>query len=423
MDEKMGILGKYNFWEAARFDFGFKRTEYTKKIMDYTGNRLVKVLIGQRRTGKSYILRQIAQELIENGVNPKNTLFINRELTDFEFLKTHKDLTELVELYKNELKPRGKIYIFIDEIQLIEEWEKPINSYSQDYTAEYELFISGSNSKMLSGELATLLSGRYIEFHIYPFSYKEFIEIGERQAGKESYISYMSTGGLPELFVLPEKQEIRQNYTAAIKDSILLKDIIQRYKIREPKLLEDIFTFLVNNASNLISVNSIVNYFKGKNRKTSYDVVSAYIGYIEDSFLVHRCERYDLKGKEVLAGTAKLYMNDLAYKNFLYAGFAYGVGYKLENLVYLELKRVGYSVYTGCAKDKEVDFVAQKNDRIIYIQSTYTLADEQTALREYTPLETIRDSYEKMVVSLDDFLLPSNNGIRHIQAWNLHTLI
>ena len=171
MDEKISILSRYNFWESASFDFGFKRTEYTNKIKDYIGNRLVKVLAGQRRTGKSYILRQIARELIATGINPRNILLINRELTDFEFIKNHKDLEAVVELYKNTLNPTGKIYIFIDEIQLIEEWEKTINSYSQDYTTEYELFISGSNSKMLSGELATLLSGRYVEFKIYPFGY------------------------------------------------------------------------------------------------------------------------------------------------------------------------------------------------------------------------------------------------------------
>ena len=423
MDEKISILGRYNFWESASFDFGFKRTEYTNKIKDYIGNRLVKVLAGQRRTGKSYILRQIARELIATGINPRNILLINRELTDFEFIKNHKDLEAVVELYKNTLNPTGKIYIFIDEIQLIEEWEKTINSYSQDYTTEYELFISGSNSKMLSGELATLLSGRYVEFKIYPFGYKEFIEIKSLQACKASYLDYLGTGGLPELFSLPEKQEIRRNYITALKDSILLKDIIQRHKVREPRLLEDIFAFLVNNASNLVSINSIANYFKGKNRKTSYDAISNYIGYIEDTFLIHRCDRYDIKGKEILAGTAKLYANDLAYKNFLYPGFAYGIGYKLENLIYLELKRAGYDVYTGYAKDKEVDFVAQKHDKIIYLQSTYTLADAETAAREYAPLEAIRDNYEKIIVSLDDFALPSNNGISHLQAWHLHTVL
>lgn len=157
MDEKMDML-KYNLWTDQDFDFGFTRTAYTDKIMDYTGNRLVKVLVGQRRTGKSYVLRQIAKELIKNGVSPQNTLFINRELSDFAFLRNYKDLEELVTFYKSEMQPQGRVYIFIDEVQLIEEWEKSVNSYSQNYAEEYELFISGSNSRMLSGELATLLS-------------------------------------------------------------------------------------------------------------------------------------------------------------------------------------------------------------------------------------------------------------------------
>ena len=286
MNEKLEILKKYNPFGIENFDTGFPRPEYTEKIKDYIGNRLVKVLTGQRRTGKSYIMRQIAEILTHNGVNSENIIFINREFTDFEFLKTHKDLEELVELYCKEFRPAGKIFLFIDEIQLIEKWEKTVNSYSQDYTTEYEVFISGSNSKMLSGELATLLSGRYIEFNIYPFSYTEYTELTQSEQGKESFLNYMNTGGLPELFSLPDKQEIRRNYMSSMKDSILLKDIIQRYKIRDPKLLDDIFSFLVNNASNLISVNSIVNWFKGKKRNTSYDAVASYIGYIEEAFLI-----------------------------------------------------------------------------------------------------------------------------------------
>lgn len=423
MDERIDILRKYNLWTERAFDFGFMRVAYTDKIMDYVGNRLVKVLIGQRRAGKNYVLRQIARQLIRNGVPAQNTLFINRELSDFAFLKTHKDLEELVALYKNEMHPQGRVYLFIDEVQLIDGWEKSVNSYSQDYAEEYELFISGSNSRMLSGELATLIAGRYVKFPIFPFSYAEFTEIKHLEQNRESYLRYMNMGGIPELFILPEKQEVQRNYLSALKDTILLKDIIQRHSIRDPRLLEDLLAFLVNNASNLVSISSIVNYFKGQSRKTSYDAVAAYMGYIEDSFLTYRCERFDLRGKEVLSGTAKYYINDLAYKNFLYPGVSYGMGYKLENLVYLELLRAGYDVYTGCAKDKEVDFIAKKGDRTIYLQSTYMLVDEQTVRREYASLESIQDNYEKLVVSLDDFSLPSNGGIRHVQAWELHKLL
>lgn len=419
MDERMDTLRKYNLWGKREFDFGFMRAAYTGKIMDYVGNRLVKVLIGQRRTGKSYVLRQLVRELIRNGVPPQNTLFINRELSDFAFLKTHKELEALVSLYKNELHPQGRVYLFIDEVQLIDGWEKSVNSYSQDYAEEYEIFISGSNSRMLSGELATLLSGRYVQFPIFPFSYCEYIGIKHLEQNRESYLRYMETGGIPELFVLPEKQEVQRNYLSALKDTILLKDIIQRYSIRDPRLLEDLFAFFAGNASCLVSIGNIVNYFKNQGRKTSYDAVAAYIGYIEDAFLAYRCERFDLRGKEILSGTAKYYINDLAYKNFLYPGTAYGMGYKLENLIYLELLRAGYAVYTGCAKEKEVDFVARKGDRTLYLQSTYMLVDEQTVQREYASLEAIPDNYEKLVVSLDDFCLPSRGGIRHVQAWKL----
>jgi len=422
MDERMSALWKFNFWGDTLPELGFLRSGYTAKIADYMGNRLIKVLVGQRRTGKSYVLRQVAKNLIDSGVPAVNTLFINKEFTEFDFLTNYKELDELIKLYKSELKPVGKVYIFIDEIQNIDGWEKVINSYSQDYTASYELFISGSNSKMISTELASLLSGRYINFAIFPFSYSEFLGITKSEQSKESYLQYMSSGGLPELFLLPNA-ETRRNYVSAIKDTVLLRDIIQRQNIREPKLLEDIFVYLINNASNLISVSNVFNYFKSLGRKTSYDIISNYIGYIQDSFLIHRCERYDIRGKQTIAGNVKFYANDLAYKNYLYSGFGYGFGYMLENLLYLDLRRAGYEVYTGNIRNKELDFVAQKADKLIYIQCAYLLAEPETIEREYGALEVIDDNYEKYVVTLDDLIMPSNKGIKHVQAWNLAKIL
>jgi predicted AAA+ superfamily ATPase len=422
MDEKFESLRKYNFWEGNVPESGFVREDYTGKIFDYTGNRLVKVLVGQRRAGKSYILRQIACKLIHSGVNPQNIFYINKEFTGFDFIVSYKDLDALLNLYKGRLKPSGKIYLFIDEIQNIRGWEHFVNSCSQDFTESYEVLISGSNSKMLSGELATLLSGRYVNFEVFPFSFNEYAGITHGDLSKQSYIKYMESGALPELFVLPN-DETRRNYLSAIKDTVLLRDIIQRHNIKDPKLLEDIFVYLVNNASNLVSITNIVNFFKGNKRKTTYDTISNYIGFIADTFLIHKVERYDIRGKETLSGNCKYYINDLSFKNYLYPGFGYGTGYKLENLVYLELRRAGYEVYTGAMRDKEVDFVARKGDRLIYLQSVYLLSDEQTVRREYAPLEAIQDSYEKYVVSLDDITLPSNSGIRHIQAWNLAGLL
>jgi len=417
MEESFNRIRKYNFWNENNPDFGFYRADYADKIFAYTNNRLIKVLVGQRRSGKSYILRQLISKLLNSGVSKNNILYINKEYTDFDFIAHYTDLEDFVNFYKKQLNVSGKVYLFIDEIQNITGWEHLVNSYSQDFVEKYEIFISGSNSKMLSGELATLLSGRYIEFEIFPFSFWENIGILKKENTKQNFIEYMESGGLPELFNL-QSDEIKRNYVSALKDTVILRDIIQRYSIKEPKLLEDIFIFLVNNASNLVSVTNIVNYFKNLGRKTTYDTVSAYIGYLEDAFFVHKSERFDIRGKETISGNAKYYINDLAYKNYLHPGFAYGIGYKLENLVYLNLKRANYQVYTGVFRDKEIDFVALKEDRILYVQVAYLLFDEKNIEREYAPLESIPDNYEKVVVSLDDVQFPQKNGIKHIQIFN-----
>lgn len=417
MKEYFDKIRVYNFWDEKTPELGYYRADYTDKIYSYVGNRLIKVLVGQRRTGKSFILRQLLNKLIESGINRNNTLYINKEYTDFDFLKTYQDLDDFVKFYKHNLNISSKIYLFIDEIQNIEQWERFVNSYSQNYVEAYEIFISGSNSNMLSGELSTLLSGRYIEFEIFPFSFTEYCGILHKEYSKQNFITYMESGGLPELFHLPN-DETKRNYISAVKDTVFLRDIIQRYNIKDPKLLEDIFVFLVNNAANLVSITSMVKYFKGLQRNTTYDTIATYIGYLEDAFLLHKSERYDIRGKETIAGNAKYYINDMAYKNYIYTGFGYGIGYKLENLVYLSLKRAGYQIYTGIIRGKEVDFVALKNDRVLYVQATYLLLDETIVSREYTPLELIPDNYEKIVISLDDFIFPQKEGIKHQQIWN-----
>lgn len=422
MEEYFTSLEKYNFWKGNVPAMGYARKDYTDKIVDSAGNKLVKVLVGQRRAGKSYILRQIAWRLIQSGINPQNIFYVNKEFTEFDFLTDYKELEALLKLYREKLSPEGKIWLFIDEVQNITGWERFVNSHSQDFVDNCEIFISGSNSNMLSGELATLLSGRYIKFEIFPFSFTEYAGITQKEPAKQTYIDYIDSGGLPELFGLAN-DEIRRNYASAIKDTVLLRDIIQRQNIKDPKLLEDLFVYLANNASTLVSVNNVVNYMKSQGRKTTYDTVSNYIRYIEDTFLIHRADRYDIRGKEVISGNCKYYINDLSFKNYLYPGFGYGIGYKLENLVYLELLRTGFDVYVGTLRDKEVDFVAKRGDRIVYLQCTYIMTDEQTFRREYSPLEAIQDNYEKAVISLDDIALPSNNGIRHIQAWKLKELL
>lgn len=428
MDERFEVLKKYNPWDENIISTGFKRDFYTSKIEQYVGNSLVKVLTGQRRAGKSYILRQIAMGLIERGIHHENILFINLEFTAFDFLRTGSDLDSLIDLYRETIRPKGRVYIFIDEIQNIAGWEKAVNSLSQDYAHESEVFISGSNSSMLSGELASHLSGRYVEFEILPLSYDEWAAARSVPQGRSSYLSYLTDGGLPELLHL-DSDEVRRHYVSSLKDTILLRDIIARYQIRDTRMLEDLFVYTVNNATKLATPNTIVKFYKGKGKRVSYDMVASYLSYMAETFLVHKVERYNVQGKETIAGNCKYYINDLAFYNYLYKGFAYGFGYELENLVYLDLRRAGYDVYVGSVHDsrtgehKEVDFVGIKGDRKIYVQATYKLKDENTVAREYGSLELIGDNYPKFVVSMDEASLPNKDGIKHVHAWQFGRLL
>lgn len=415
-------IRKYNFWDDSPIDFGYPRIFYTERIGQYIDNKLIKVLVGQRRVGKSYILRQIASQLIANGTDPNSILYINKEYLEFSAICSYQDLENLFLFYKKELKPKGKVYLFIDEIQYIDEWERFVNSHSQDFAEPCEIFISGSNSSLLSSELATLLSGRYVEFEVLPFSFTEYCGISQKEPNKESYIQFLQSGALPELFNL-QNEEMKQNYVSSIKDTVMLRDIVVRYKVKDVRLLDDLFVYLVNNASNIISISNIINFFKSRNRKTNYETLSNYISYLESSFLVHRVERYNIKGKETISANSKYYLNDLCYHNYLYSGFGYGLGYLLENAVYLSLRRAEYQVYVGTIKDAEVDFVAIKGDKRLYFQVSLQLIDKDTVEREYRSLRFIGDNFKKYVVSLDDFNIPTNEGVEHIPAWRLESIL
>jgi len=274
----------------------------------------------------------------------------------------------------------------------------------------------------LSGELASLLSGRYITIEISPYLYAEYCGLLNLERDRSSFISYLQSGALPELFNLDD-HEVRRQYVAAVKDTVLLRDILYRYKIKDVRLLEDVFVYLVNNASNLISVTNLVNYFSSKNRKVNYETIAHYIHYLETAFLVHRSERYNIKGKETLSGTCKFYINDLSFKNFLYSGYGYGLGYLLENAVYLQLRAGGFQIYNGALRNGEIDFVTAKGDRTVYFQVAVTIADQPVYEREYGAFRSIGDNYEKYVITLDDIRFPSDKGIRHFQAWELDRIL
>ena len=412
-------IRKYNFWDNNIPELGFERSEYTQKIHASIGNNLVKVLVGQRRAGKSFVLRQLAKQLIDDGIPVQNILYVNTEYLEYGYLKTATDLQALYEEYKRVLCPEGKVYLFLDEIQQIKEWERFVNSHSQDFVEPKEIFITGSNSDLLSGELATLLSGRYVEFEVLPYSFQEYIRKEGRDANRENYMQFLQMGMLPELFYL-QTEDVRRYYVSAIKDTVMLRDIVHRYNVKDSQLLEELFCYVVNNAGRLFSISNIVNYFKSQGRKTNYETLSTYLSYLSKAFLVHKAERYNIAGKELLSGNSKYYSNDLAYYNYLYRGFSYGLGSLLENAVYLDLRRNGWQVYVGVQGQLEVDFVAIQGDKKLYVQVCWQMAsDEQIAKREYAPLLNIKDQFRKVVVSLDEVRFPNNNGVEHLFPWEL----
>ena len=412
------IIKKYNFWDNASIKYGFFRNHYINTLSKYLNNSLVKVILGQRRVGKSYLLRMIIYHLItERKVRPENILYLNKDIHELDFINNSEQLQRAIEEYRKNLRPEGRIYIFLDEVQEIKRWEKVANSLSQDYKNDYELFISGSNANLLSAELSTYLSGRYINFEVFPLNYNEFLGINNAEKGRGSFIEYLQSGGIPESYFLAD-QEMKINYYSSLRDSIVLRDIVHRYKVRDVYLLEKLIDFIIDSIGSYFSVNSVVNYLKSSGYKTNGETVGSYIQFLQDAYFIHRSARFDIRGKKILSGERKYYLNDLGFKYFLSSSFDFGVGKYLENAVFLHLKRHGYSVYTGRIKGHEIDFIAEKDRIKKYIQVAYLLADDAVIEREFSNLELINDNFEKIVISMDDMQFGNRNGISHINAWD-----
>jgi len=416
-------IRKYNLWDGQSFSAGYKREMYLAQIQKYIGNKLVKVIVGQRRSGKSYILRQIMEYLtgVQN-VNPINIFYFNKEFTAFDEINNAEKLEALFKYYMAQFEVSGKIFLFLDEIQNIKDWERFVNSYSQDFTAEYEFFVTGSNSKLLSGELSTLLSGRFVEFEILPFSLFEFAGFYKREINKNLFLDYLKLGGLPEMLNFID-EEIRVHYVEDLKNTIVLRDIVQRKQIKDLTLFEDIFTFVTLNRGNLTSLLAIVKYFKSRQIKTNYETLSTYIGYLLETFVVHQVQRYDLKAKQALGGVSKYYLNDLAFKNYIFGFYPTDLGYHLENFVFLQLKRSGYRISVGVINQKEIDFIAQKSDKTVYVQVSWLLNNSETLAREFDNLLAIKDNYEKIVVTMDESKFSDYEGIKHFRPWELNLIL
>lgn len=394
-----------------------KRETYMNRIRPFMNSDLVKVITGIRRSGKSVMLELIKEELIGLGVNVNQFISINFEDMRYSNLHTGQALHE--EILKRAENIQGKVYLFFDEIQEVTDWEKCINSLR--VVLDCDIYLTGSNAKLLSGELATYLGGRYVEFVIYPFSYTEFLElyrtvypeIPEQQA----FQKYILTGGMPYLSNLRYEEDPSGQYLEDLFNSVQLKDIVKRNKIRDVDLLERIIAYIMENIGTTFSATSIVKFLKSEQRTVSADTILNYIKYCMDAYLFYQVKRQDLQGKQILATNEKYYIADHGIREAIYGGNMRDINLILENIVYMELLRRGYNVTVGRVKDKEIDFVCEKRNEKIYVQVTYLLASEDTIKREFDIYDEIRDNFPKYVVSLDELDM-SRNGIKHVNIRN-----
>ena len=392
-----------------------KRELYIEKIKPFIDKDIIKVLTGIRRSGKSVMLKLIMEELKQNKIDEKQFININFENLINRELTTADKLHEYILKKASEIKK--KCYIFLDEIQEVKDWEKCINSLRVNEEYDFDIYITGSNAKLLSGELSTYLAGRYVEFVIYPFSFKEFLEtlksIQQDVSTREAFQKYVKFGGMPFLYNLAFEEEASLQYLKDIYSSIILKDITQRNKIRDTDLLERVISYLIMNVGNNFSATSISKFFKSENRKVSVETILNYIKAAEESFLIYRVSRDDLIGKKVLNVNEKYYIADHGMREAILGSNQRDINQIFENIIYLELLRKGYNVRVGKVDNLEVDFVCTKGNEKIYVQVAYLLASPETIEREFTSLEKIDDNYPKYVISMDEFDM-SRNGIMHI---------
>ena len=392
-----------------------KRELYIEKIKPFIDKDIIKVLTGIRRSGKSVMLKLIMEELKQNKIDEKQFININFENLINRELTTADKLHEYILKKASEIKK--KYYIFLDEIQEVKDWEKCINSLRVNEEYDFDIYITGSNAKLLSGELSTYLAGRYVEFVIYPFSFKEFLEtlksIQQDVSTREAFQKYVKFGGMPFLYNLAFEEEASLQYLKDIYSSIILKDITQRNKIRDTDLLERVISYLIMNVGNNFSATSISKFFKSENRKVSVETILNYIKAAEESFLIYRVSRDDLIGKKVLNVNEKYYIADHGMREAILGSNQRDINQIFENIIYLELLRKGYNVRVGKVDNLEVDFVCTKGNEKIYVQVAYLLASSETIEREFTSLEKIGDNYPKYIISMDEFDM-SRNGIKHI---------
>lgn len=406
-----------------------RRESYLEKIRPFIDTPVVKVLTGMRRCGKTVLLELIQQDLLQRGIKPSRILSINFESNREPYIGNRESVYSHIKTVvegrgvgdrttegggktKSE---NGKLYLFLDEIQELEGWEKLVNSCMIDF--DVDIFITGSNAKMLSGELATYLGGRYVEIKVYPFSFREvldcYVEARESIDQAEAFMRYLVMGGMPFLYRHSLDAVSVRQYLGDIFDSIILKDIAQRNKVRDIDQLKRLILFFIANIGNTFSAASVVQYLKNEKRSLSSETLYNYIRYCQEACLLHLVPREDLIGKRLLSFQEKIYLTDHGIREAIYGNNQRDINQTLENIVYMELLRRGYEVTIGKSAQAEVDFSAKKGNEKLYVQVAYLLASDDTVEREFSALERIPDNYPKYVVTMDE-VDRSRNGIRHM---------
>ena len=380
------------------------RERYLKLIRPFYNQELIKVLIGLRRSGKSVILTQIIDELKKDNIDDQHIIYIN-----FESLDYAKSLNKYI---KEKMIDQKKYYLFFDEIQNVESWEKVINSFRA--TKNVSIFITGSNSDLLSSDLATHIAGRYVSFKITPFTFSEvceLLEIKDKEKIEEAFKDYIKWGGMPQRFMQTDDLS-KKTYLNDIYDSIIIKDIVKRFNIKDIDLLNKIVTYVLTTPAQTFSPESLKKYFESVSRGVSLETIYNYLDYITRANLIFKAERYDIRGKRILTGKYKYYLTDLGFTNILSEGKKEQLGAYLENIVYNELIARGYNVNIGNLDNGKIDFIATKFDEKIYVQVAYLLADESVIQREFDAYKKIEDNFPKYVLSMDHFDF-SKDGIIH----------
>jgi len=387
-----------------------RRDMYLDRIAPFIDKPVIKVITGIRRCGKSTFLKLLINELETEGVDPADILYINKDSLEFDFITTYMDLH--VYVTKNLIKNNARKYLFVDEVQEIEQWEKAIAGFFADEIAD--IYITGSDADLLASDLATLLTGRYIEFKMNTLVFSEFLTFRNKSGAErdDEFALFMKYGGFPGIHRMEFADEVISQYISAIYSTILLKDVVSRNQVRDVAMLERITAYIADNIGNITTAKGISNYFKSQHLKFSADTVQNYLHWLSQAYMAHKVNRFDIKGKRQLELYDKYYLGDIGFMYSLLGDKFQDISGKLENIVYLELVARGFKVHIGKLYEREIDFIAVKGNTKTYIQVAYMLSDEAVIEREFGALETVRDNYPKLVLSMDRHYGNVRNGIK-----------